>query len=71
MNESKKQTREEFLDEIEAVLNELWVSNVMKRSALPGPNDAYMYIHTEKAHLAPGGPYETYEEYKERTSKLN
>ena len=69
MNKSTEQ--EQFLDEIEEALNELWVTNVMKRSALPGDHGVYLYVHTENAGLAPGGPYETYEEYKERTSKLN
>ncbi len=69
MNKSTEQ--EQFLEEIEEALNELWVTNVMKRSALPGDHGAYFYIGTEKADLAPGGPYETYEEYKKRTSKPN
>lgn len=69
MNKSTEQ--EQFLDEIEKALNELWVTNVVKRSALPNNNGEYIYVHTENADLAPGGPYETYEEHKERTSKLN
>jgi len=69
MNKSTEQ--EQFLEEIEKALNELWVTNVVKRSALPSNHGEYIYVHTENADLAPGGPYETYEEYKKRTSKLN
>jgi len=56
---------------VEQILEGMWMDGGIMKSVLPAENGEYMWVSNDYAHKAKGGPYETYEQYLERTSNIN
>jgi hypothetical protein len=56
---------------IEQILEGLWMQGRMVKSVLPNEEGDFMYTVPEKANLNPEMPFETHDQYLNRTSKVN